>query len=201
MTGVIPTLDASASIAKSDSLVDMNLQHALCKAFDQLKANHQASQDWHPDTNNMVEDLVHPSLYPLVYGRTRAFPEECIGREDAVKFWAGKGTILKKDNPETAVERERESNGYGFTLRDGWSETYQWLPANVAIQQHGRVKFTSYINNLHPNKYAGIYQTLENLIEKSLRLWDQCITLVGVGKDKVGPGRKGTRMPKDYEAE
>jgi hypothetical protein len=149
----------------------------------------------------MVQDLVHPAMYPLVYGRTRVFPEECVGREDAIKLWAGKGTILEKDDPETATERERESNGYGFIPRDGWSETYQWLPANIEIRRDGHVDFTSYINNLHPNKYMGIYQLLETLIEKSLPLWDQCLTLVSTGGDKIGAGRKGTRMPKDYEPE
>jgi hypothetical protein len=145
----------------------------------------------------MVQDLVHPAMYPLVYGRTRAFPEEFVGREDAIRFWAGKGTILEKDDPETAVERERESNRYGYVQRDSWSETYQWLPANVDIQRDGHVKFTSYINNLHPKKYTGIYQGLETLIEQALPLWDQCLTLISTVGDKVGGGRNGTRMPKD----
>jgi hypothetical protein len=179
----------------------MNLQKALCKALDQLKADHEASPDWHPNTNDMVQDLVHPSMYPLVYGRTRAFQEECVGMEDAVKLWAGKGAIIEKDDPETALERERESNGYSFISRNRWSETYQWLPANVEIQQDGRVKIMSYINNLHPHKYTCIYRALEKLIEQSLPLWDQCLTLVSTDGNKVGAGRRETRMPKDYEPE
>jgi hypothetical protein len=195
-------LDASASIAKSDSLVDANLRQALRKAFDQLKNDHQTTPDWHPGTDNMVQDLVHPAMYPLVYGCTRAFPEECVGRENAIKLWAGKGTILERDDPKTAIARERESNAYGYHQRDSWSETYQWLPANVEIQQDGRVKFASYINNLHPNKYAGIYKDLETLIEKVLPLWDQCLTLVCNNGKIVGGGRNRTRMPKgNYEPE
>ena len=27
-------------------------------------------KDWHPGSNKQVLDLVHPSLYPLVYGKT-----------------------------------------------------------------------------------------------------------------------------------
>ena len=39
----------------------------------------------------------------------------------------------------------------------------------------GGVKFTSYINNLHPTKYRDIYGTIEKLVEKSLPLWDHCL--------------------------
>lgn len=35
-----------------------------------LEDVHEGDKDWHPRSNGLVLDLVHPSLYPLVYGRT-----------------------------------------------------------------------------------------------------------------------------------
>jgi hypothetical protein len=179
--------------------VTEELQKALCDAFDTLKADHAASPDWHPNSNDMVQDLVHPSMYPLVYGRTRVFPEECVNVKDAITRWAGKGTIIPKDDEATAPEREHRANkcNSDMVTRSYWSDTYQWLPANVAFQENGHVKFTSYINNLHPNKYADIYKTIEKLVETSLLLWDQCLALMDAGAgagDTVQVGRQGTRM-------
>jgi hypothetical protein len=148
----------------------------------------------------MVQDLVHPSMYPLVYGRTRVFPEECVGVENAIRGWAGKGTMIPKDDETTAKEREQNANNCNSELvtRSFWSDTYQWLPANLAFQQDGHVKFTSYINNLHPDKYADIYKTIEKLVETSVPMWDQCLALMRAGGgagDTVQVGRQGTRMP------
>jgi hypothetical protein len=84
-TGLIPTLDACASVVKSDNLVSPELQGELRAAFDKLKADQKAFPDWHPNSSNMVQDLVHPSLYPLVYGQSRVFEEEVVGVGDAIK--------------------------------------------------------------------------------------------------------------------
>lgn len=56
-----------------------------------------------------------------------------------------------------------------------WSETYQWLPANLAFDEGGSVKFTSYVNNLHPKKYPEIYKAIEQLIDISIPAWDHVL--------------------------
>ena len=202
-TGIIPTLDACASVAKSDSLVTEGLHEALRIAFDKLKADHEASPDWHPNSNNMVQDLVHPSMYPLVYGRTRVFKEECVGVEDATELWAGKGNIVPKDQEEEhqGGARFRYNVGGGTVPPNYWSETYQWLPANVGFQDDGSVKFTSYVNNLHPNKYPDIYRTIEKLIDTSLPMWNQCLAMATGYRGRAGAGRVETRMGKPVDPE
>lgn len=194
-TGIIPTLDASASVAKSDRLVSAELHDALRIAFDKLKDDHDASPDWHPNSNDMVQDLVHPSMYPLVYGRSRVFQETCVGVENAIEQWAGKGDVIPKDDWKWDEQRDRFSYGVGSgkVPPNYWSATYQWLPANVIFQEDGNVKFTSYINNLHPTKYPDIYRTIEKLIKTSLPLWDQCLAMAGKGD---GAGRTEPRYSK-----
>lgn len=182
-------MEACASVAKSDTLVTQELHEGLRHAFDQLKLDQQASPDWHPNSHDMVQDLVHPSMYPLVFGRTRAIPEERVGVEDAIKSWAGKGTIIPKEEEPNPVREhyawEREPDHY--------SSNYQWLPANLAFQHDGSVKLTSYINNLHPSRYSEIYRTIEKLVETTLPLWDQCLSR-GEGVSRSGAGRKKPRI-------
>jgi hypothetical protein len=203
-TGIIPIIDACASIAKSDTIVTKELHEALCIAFDKLRADQQSSPDWHPNSSEMVQDLVHPSMYPLVYGRTRVFEEECVGVEDAIRVWAGKGAVIRKES--SRIDEDKQIRRWDRSLDDQlppeyWSENYQWLPANVAFQEDGSVRFTSYINNLHPNKFSDIYRTIERLVETSLPLWDQCLAMATGHNEKMGAGRTTPRraLPDDPE--
>jgi hypothetical protein len=74
-----------------------------------------------------------------------------------------------------------------------WSSKYQWLPANLAFQEDGTVKFTSYVNNLHPKNYPKIYRTIERLIDTAIPAWDQCLTEY-VKYERVGVGRQASRF-------
>lgn len=135
-------------------------------------------------------------MYPLVYGRSRGLQEEEVGVGDAIEKWAGKGDIIAKDDWIWDPVRDRGYGvGFGKVPPPYWSNTYQWLPANVAFQDGGTVKFTSYINNLHPNKYSDIYHTIEKLIETSLPAWDQCLALAAGHDVRDGAGRVKSRFP------
>ncbi|KAK3904892.1 hypothetical protein C8A05DRAFT_13257 [Staphylotrichum tortipilum] len=175
-TGITPTLDASFTIAKSDTLVPRELHAALREAFARLQVDNSSRPDWHPWTNETVQDLVHPSMYPLVYGRSLFLPEEVVGVEDAVDQWAGKGEAIPRP-VEWDIGENKKEDPY-------WSTNYQWLPANLKFTADGGVQFTSYINNLHPAKYADIYKTLGKLIEKALPMWDQCLCHADTGRTR-----------------
>jgi hypothetical protein len=179
-SGIIPTLDACASVAKSDKLVTPELHKALRETFETLKEDQKSAPDWHPNSNDMVQDLVHPSMYPLVYGRSLVVAGEVVGVDDAVDKWAGKGNIIPKEDGENDQDQTRMriyAGGSTIPLQY-WSNIYQWLPANLKFQENGTVKFTSYINNLHPNKYPQLYRTIEELIQAALPMWDQCLASI-----------------------
>jgi hypothetical protein len=161
-SGVMPVHDVAACAVKSDRAVGPDLHEALCKGFEKLRAGQAENPDWHPNSNEMVQDLVHPSMYPLVYGRSRVHKEEVVGVADAVDKWASTGTAIDSIGDDDVPSRL-------------WSPNFQWLPANVALQPDGSAKLTSYINNLHPQKYPELYTAVEKLIEASLPLWDQCL--------------------------
>lgn len=176
-------------MAKSDKLVTPPLHQRLRDAFETLQKDQAEMPDWHPNSNDMVQDLVHPSMYPLVYGRSKALKEELVGVEDAIDKWAGKGDVIEKHIFPSRIYRV----GDGIPP-DYWSNTYQWLPANVSFQVDGSVKFTSYINNLSPTKYPQIYRTIEKLIDVTLPAWDQCLVLHTKEGTREGAGRMNSRF-------
>ncbi|KAG0650489.1 hypothetical protein D0Z07_3367, partial [Hyphodiscus hymeniophilus] len=194
-SGLIPTLDACASVVKSDKQVSSELQAELRLAFVTLKADQEAAPDWHPNSSDMVQDLLHPSMYPLIYGRSRVFEAEVVGVDDAIETWAGKGEVIEKDIYVPGSNDHYSSGVGGSTIpANFWSDTYQWLPSNVAFQDDGSVKFTSYVNNLHPIKYTDIYRTIEKLVERALPAWDQCLALSVGYKENLGAGRTVSRF-------
>ena len=76
-TGLVITLSSSQGMAhfpcfntaiKADSLVGNELQQGLKAAFEKLRAGQPVEPDWRPGSDDMVQNLVHPSMYPFVYG-------------------------------------------------------------------------------------------------------------------------------------
>lgn len=212
---MIPTIDASATVVKSDVLVKTDLRDALKEAFEKLQDDQKDEPDWHPNSGDMVQDLIHPSMYPLVYGRSRVLKNEVVTVTDAVEKWAGKGEIISE--VEDSVQEDEYSvqeDGFALWQRPAasqgsldiptnyWSTSYQWLPSNVSLLDDGTVKLTSYINNLHPRRYPDIYATVEKLIETAIPAWDQCLVEYRL-YERYGPGRKVSRfsLPKGVDDE
>lgn len=68
---MIPTLDLDAAMIKSDTAVSSELKAALRTAAAPLEDIPDRLKDWRPGSNGKVLDLVHPSLFPLLYGRSK----------------------------------------------------------------------------------------------------------------------------------
>lgn len=80
----------------------------------------QLKKDWHPGSDEKVLDLVHPSLFPLVYDRTRILPGSFVSLDDCIRR-SGEG--MKSIQPS-----------YIQHLPMAWSRKFQWLPCNVDIK-------------------------------------------------------------------
>jgi hypothetical protein len=189
---MVPTLDAHAAVVKSDSLVPDSIHKSLLATFETLRADQADLPNWHPNSDGKVQNLVHPSLFPLVYNRTRALQDDLVGVEDAIGQWLEKGEVLVGEKPSIP---DRFSHGVGGEVpSDFWSVNFQWLPSNVAFREDGTVRFTSYINNLHPNKYPQSYMAVEGLIETSMPMWDQCLKTATDFRAVLGHGRNKGRF-------
>ncbi|KAJ4859779.1 hypothetical protein T069G_04767 [Trichoderma breve] len=205
-TGLIPTLDSDGNaIVKSDNLMSTELRDELKQAFETLRADQAGNVDWHPGTNDMVQNLVHPSMYPFVYNRSSFILEEQVNKENAFDF-VGKGELV----PE--ITRLADFGGRfinvcwrpedrGTVPPEYRSSLYQWLPANVAFREDGSTEFTSYINNLHPGKYPAIYKAIEHAIDTALPAWDQCLKEDIKFDKSVTAGRNESRFEFISEAD
>jgi hypothetical protein len=117
-------------VVKSDSVVPESLKLELQAAVTELEDVPDKHKDWHPGSNGKVLDLVHPSLYPLVYGRTRVLETGRTSLEDCIAR-CGEGQTTRIPPQEEVTENSRNS-GY-YMVHKPYSRNFQWLPCMVDI--------------------------------------------------------------------
>ncbi|TFK66718.1 hypothetical protein BDN72DRAFT_859695 [Pluteus cervinus] len=80
-------------VVKSDTVIPQSVKEALQRAVAPLEDVPENNRDWHPGSNEQVLDLVHPSLFPLIYGKSRILPDSLTSLEDFAKR-CGEGVTL-----------------------------------------------------------------------------------------------------------
>ncbi|OHF03592.1 hypothetical protein CORC01_00911 [Colletotrichum orchidophilum] len=160
-TGLIPIFDASSVVIKSDNAITPEVKEELRKGVAVLENVPEKEKDWHPGSDGKVLDIVHPSLWPLVFGKSRIVSDKRILLKDTLAA-CGTGEIIP-------VPKKRYTDHH--SSEDLWSVKFQWLPCDIDIDE-GKPKIMSYINNLHPRHHAGLYTTIEKVLEKALPMWD-----------------------------
>lgn len=171
-TGCVAVLDAEATVVKSDTAVSNELKQALKESIRPLEDVPEIHKDWHPGSNETVLDLLHPSLFPLTYGQSRILPHGTVPLTNCAAF-TGRGVVVEKTD-ENLEQSVRGSWGNRTNLKV-WG-SYQWLPTDVYFSLDGRVKISSYINNLHPIRHERLYRVLEQLVERAIPLWNECLS-------------------------
>ncbi|TKY89768.1 hypothetical protein EX895_001065 [Sporisorium graminicola] len=165
-TGLVPTLQSHNTCVKSDSLLTQSFLDQLKQAIKPL-LEHEP-KDWHPRSRNQVLDLVHPSLYPLIYGRTRYLPQGAVDLD----------TWHQSDQGTPFPEQHRESSPVYFPQPvDFYSFRFQWLPCDVAFQGDtgSNVLIRSYINNLEPSCNRTLYELIQRAISLSIQPWNHVL--------------------------
>ncbi|OAQ34529.1 hypothetical protein K457DRAFT_14369 [Linnemannia elongata AG-77] len=147
---------------RADGLVPEYLRRRLLQCVKKLENVPDDKKDWHPGSNNQVLDLIHPSLYPFVAGRTRVTEEEAIPPLDFIT--AGKALDFAPIPKSSAVESIF------------YSKKHQWLPTDFDITPEGKVKARSYINNLHPVEHKEMYPVLEEILDKFLPMFEEVLS-------------------------
>ncbi|KAJ3513542.1 hypothetical protein NMY22_g15007 [Coprinellus aureogranulatus] len=165
-----PIVVYNGDVVKSDTAVSESVKLALQEAVKVLEDVPAHQKDWHPGSDGMVLDLVHPSLFPLVYGKSRVLNigEKVLGLDDCIER-CGKGEVLaleKKGLPK----RSKDSNRM---LVNPYSTKFQWLPCEVDVSGE-KAKIISYINNLHP-KHVELYGLIEQVIDAAITLWERTL--------------------------
>jgi hypothetical protein len=173
-TGQVNVLDAEVVVVKSDVAVSTELQNELRAALRVLEDVPDNKKDWHPHSDETVLDLVHPSLYPVVWGLTRALEAGTVPLDGCISM-TGKGVTLAPYDGKGAPPYY----GHWFNSEDPdinkWGK-YQWLPAEVEIREDGDAKITSYVNNLHPVRHKNLYGILERIVAATVPLWKETLS-------------------------
>lgn len=171
--GFVKTLDTGSVCAKGDDLIDAQLRDELLAGVQPLLDVKDAAKDWHPNSNEQVLNLVHPPLFPLVYGRTHVLQEGIVGLSDCLES-CGKGTVA----PQPTFKWKRRDR---YNMDQDWniehfSNRFQWLPAEIKFKGAGEdVESTSYINNLHPIQHRGLYSTISKITSKAIPMWNEVL--------------------------
>jgi len=141
-------------IWKSDTLIPNSLRRSLLAAVAPLEAVPDSERDWNPGSNGFVLNLVHPSLYPIVYGRTMG---KVSGSDTATIL--GPPTELEGANPEFVSKR------------------FQWLPSDFSVDGHGKVTLTSpYINNVHPIHHKELYSVIPVILQHAIPMFERVLS-------------------------
>jgi hypothetical protein len=131
------------------------------KQAEPLETRAKSLNHWHPNSDQQVLDLVHPSNYCLVFGRT------------------GYSTTPDAILPEHIFRMDPKDSRRGISIK------YQWLPAVVHVNDEGAAEFKSYINNLDKKQHPEIYSTIGQIFERMLPLFEK-----SMGSLTVEPKRR-----------
>lgn len=146
--GYTEVMDANAAVYISDTAVRHDTKTALQLGVTRLEAVPEHQKDWHPGSDGKVLDVVHPSLFPLMYGTSKFLREDKVALETCSAYCALGET----------VPVQRDGDGDGYSMR------HQWLPCDVSVDEAGDATITSYINNLHPDGNKDLYIAIEKVI-------------------------------------
>lgn len=151
-------------IWQSDNLVDESLRAQLIQHVSALEDVPDEAKDWHPQSDGRVLDLVHPSLYCVVYGRTIVRngydPSALTIQKPPLGLQPG-------DINDT---QDRGRTGYFLSNR------FSWLPTDFSISPDGNsAKALGYINNLNPYTHRSMYPVIERFVARFVPLWERVL--------------------------
>lgn len=142
-------------VVVADDVIGKGLKQKLIKDIDGLASRQEDlnMKDYHPGSNDIVRDIVHPGLYSYVkdISPLRAKPEEV----DPCIFPSS-----------SALPEQTETSD--FWGRKYETSVYQWLPTYFEVAKDGTCKICDYINNLAPRDdpvHTPLYDDLERLFE------------------------------------
>lgn len=118
-------------VVKSDIAIPKDLKEALKAAVAPLENIPEKVKDWHPESDEMVLDLVHPSLFPLVYGSSHIFTSRKLNLQTCM-ITPGTGEIV----PVPEYRGDDLSEYYSDDYTTPFSRRFQWLPCDVDVSSN-----------------------------------------------------------------
>ncbi len=128
---IIPAINGG--IIKSDDCVDLSLKGGVQRAAAALRKEAVRPRG----SNNQVEDILDPYLYPFVFGRTKTLNglwSSDISRNDCISR-CGEGEPARTPPERDCIEEDPAK----YPNDMAWSRRYQWLPFDVVFGNNGKV--------------------------------------------------------------
>jgi hypothetical protein len=169
----------NGDVVKSDRQILGNLQQDLAVAIKSLEKGMASFSEYRLVTEPREFDYVHPSFFPIVFGESRCLRDRTIGLDDAVDAMGQGEVIPVPQDPGPS----RKDLSWNIASRSDigprpYSSRFQWLPSDIYFRPDGTCYFTSYINNIHPQRNKHFYGMFEKVLDKVIRMWDMCLTPV-----------------------
>ncbi|KAG2026195.1 hypothetical protein GB937_002346 [Aspergillus fischeri] len=172
--GNVLVFNTGGGVCESDTAISPTTQAQLRDAVDLSTKDVAERIQPHNARKSPVLNLVDPSLFPLVYGRTKVLTAgQPCGMDQG--FWSSRlhdGQIAP-ERPPFAQEGAWEH----LRLDCIWSTRFQWLPCEVEFNgppESTDVRITSYINNLHPTN-RNLYSAIETVLASSIKQWNKIL--------------------------
>lgn len=125
----------NADVVKSDTAISVDLRESLKAAVRSLEDVPDIYKDYHPGSDGKVLDLVHPSLFPLIYGRSRVLEDSLIGIHDCTQS-CGKGSIISiRPVEDCLLNRKGRSRDKGSRMREETSEMTAAYSLNFQVDE------------------------------------------------------------------
>eukprot|EP01117_Protostelium_nocturnum_P013598 TRINITY_DN5091_c0_g3_i1.p1 TRINITY_DN5091_c0_g3~~TRINITY_DN5091_c0_g3_i1.p1 ORF type:complete len:578 (+),score=165.24 TRINITY_DN5091_c0_g3_i1:156-1736(+) len=164
------------AILMRDNLIPKELKDSIACELDKI-ANSNV-KDIHPGSDGLVQDLIHPSLYPYIPGLSY------VKNGNEKKEWDFFREPTRNANVNYNFESEDPWNSAG--LQAMADKDHQWIPAEFDISKDGKAKIVSYINNLPRDKHPDLYSHLERAFEHVLPLFKEALQHVSLIHDSNG---------------
>ncbi|ORY47279.1 hypothetical protein BCR33DRAFT_715026 [Rhizoclosmatium globosum] len=158
--GGLITPTSSHGVFISDSVVPIETVSRLTKSADAVEADSLEKNKWHEGSDGKVLDLIHPSDYCLVYGRS-------LQRDNISQPFGYKP--FKYAGPK-----------YGDV-----SEKFQWLPSEFKVKDDGSVEIRSYINNLNCRQHPELQESIRSVFEIMVPMFE-----LALGSLETKPDRR-----------
>ncbi|KAJ5986449.1 hypothetical protein N7451_010814, partial [Penicillium sp. IBT 35674x] len=158
--------NTNSGVCKSDTAISSDLKSQLANSVDLL--SHQAI--WQ-NSESAVLNLIDPSFFPLVYGRTKILVRgKSCGMNETSWSSRSKESPIISELPQLA----KWGSNYAPYV---WSSKTQRLPCEVDFTGSPGstdVRISSYINNLRPTNRE-MYSVIEAVISDSIKQWNEIL--------------------------
>lgn len=153
----------------SDDAIPAMLKATFLSQVARLEKILDEFKDWHPNpnpnTDHQVLNLVHPSLFCCVFGKTKQKSEPpspnsftSPAEQMATLMFAGSQQLVVGNGDQ--------------------SDKFQWIPTDFEVDEDGSVRTLSYINNLHPGEHAPLYSSIEALFGRFVPMFERVLNLL-----------------------